>query len=90
MSFALSLPEAYYERISLDMELPIELEDLDDRILMGRVLSKGRSLYEPRQAAGSAEAITLNRVFDVSLSFAVPEDLQGRLRPGLRGSVRLQ
>jgi hypothetical protein len=90
MSFTLSLPEGYYQRISQGMELPIELEDLDDRILMGRVVSKGHSLYEPKKAAGSQEAITLTRVFDIGLSFAVPEDLQGRLRPGLRGSVSLR
>jgi hypothetical protein len=93
MSFKVSLPEDAYGRIETGMELPIELEDLDDRILTGRVVVKGRSLYEPKRSSSSSsatEAVALRRVFDVRLSFDVPDDLQGRLRPGLRGAVTLR
>ncbi|MFP6905408.1 MAG: hypothetical protein VCG02_09345 [Verrucomicrobiota bacterium] len=90
LSFRVSLPESYYYRIHVGMELPIELEDFGDRILTGRIVTKGRTLYRPREdRSRDTEAIGLNRIFDVTLSFAVSEDLRDRLRPGLRGGVIL-
>jgi hypothetical protein len=90
LSFRVSLPESYYNRIHAGMELPIELEDFGDRTLTGRIVTKGRSLYRPREGrAQDTEAVSLNRMFDVTLSFAVSEDLHDRLRPGLRGGVTL-
>jgi len=90
LAFEIRFPETAYHRISLDMEVPIELEDLDGRILLGRVTKKGRSLYVPPVQNASEQAlIQLNRVFDVTLKFSVPADLEDRLRPGLRGSVVL-
>ncbi|MDP6524046.1 MAG: hypothetical protein QGH15_07475 [Kiritimatiellia bacterium] len=91
LSFKISLPETYYDTIRLDLELPIELEDLGDRILTGRVVDKGRVLYPPQKnGRKNKESISLRRVFDVTLSFTVPNNLLGRVKPGLRGAVTLK
>ena len=90
LSFTIRLPEWHYHRIREGMELPIELDDLGGRLLPGRVITKGRSLYvPPSQDTRNRNAIRLLRVFDVKLKFAVPEDLRDQIRPGLRGTMTL-
>lgn len=91
LSLKVSLPERFYDSLHLDLELPIELEDLEGRSVLGRVIDKGRVLYSPSDSEDAENGvISVSRNFDVVLAFSVPEDLVGRIKPGLRGSVTVK
>ncbi|MDP6507295.1 MAG: hypothetical protein QF886_26945, partial [Planctomycetota bacterium] len=74
-------------------KLAIEFEQFNHRKVTGTVTERGRRFFAPEDALQEdfgQQAISSNRVFEVSLNFSPPEDMQKMLTPGTKGRLHVE
>ena len=93
LSFKAELPEELYHQIEPGKKLAIEFEQFNHRKVAGTVTERGRRFFVPEDALQEdfgQQAISSNRVFEVSLNFSPPEDMQKMLTPGTKGRLHVE
>ena len=89
LAFTAELPEFLYSEINPGLQVELDFGQYSSRRLAGSVTEKGRSAYIPDRSEGTDSTSITSRVFKVTIQFAVPGELRGRLTPGMRGRVWL-
>jgi len=91
LAFRVELPEHRYPQLSVGTKTTVILATADRRRLDGAISEIGKAVFPPRDSRtrDTGQAVSSQRVFTVTVEFAVPDDLTGRLEPGMKGWLDL-